>query len=98
MERPVNSAGSMFVTESVQSWAYNEDATAKYLDLTKQAAIGTLADAGNRLRQYEYILRVAVFESCLKEVHRTILKAVPSLLKIASSHPAPCLRNAHARS
>src|SRR5713101_1860523 len=77
----IHEGAKQFGLDPQSTWAYHEDATAKYLDSTKKAAISTLTDAGKRLQQYEYILRVTVFESFLKEVHRTILKAVPSLLK-----------------
>src|ERR1019366_3498451 len=52
------------------TWVYDEEAVAKYLDGSKANAVRALVDVRARLRQYEYILYVAIFESFMKDVHR----------------------------
>jgi hypothetical protein len=68
-------------SDAQSTWAYDQKAVAKYLEATKTHTIRTLADVGERLRQYDYILCIAVFESFLKDIHRAILLESPSLLK-----------------
>jgi hypothetical protein len=63
------------------TWVHDEDAVAKYLDAAKEGAVRSLVNVRARLRQYEYILRVTIFESFMKDTHRAILTAAPSLLK-----------------
>jgi hypothetical protein len=63
------------------TWVYDEDAIAKYLDSAKEGAVSSLVNVKERLKQYEYILQVAILESFLKDIHRAVLTADVSLLK-----------------
>jgi hypothetical protein len=63
------------------TWVYDEEAVAKYLDSAKEGAVRSLVNVKARLRQYEYILQVAILESFLKDIHRAALTADVSLLK-----------------
>jgi hypothetical protein len=75
-------AGAKEAGKDPQStWVHDEDAVTKYLDGAKEYAVRSLIDVKARLRQYEYILRVAIFESFMKDAHRAILTVTPSLLK-----------------
>jgi len=63
------------------TWPYDKEAAAKYLDGTKERALETLKNLGERLQQYEFILRVAMFEGFMKDMHRAILSSRPVLLR-----------------
>jgi hypothetical protein len=63
------------------TWVYDEAAVAKYLDGAREGAVRSLVDVKGRLRQYEYILQVAILEGFLKDIHRAALTADASRLK-----------------
>jgi len=63
------------------TWVHDEEHVAKYLEAAREDATRTLVDAGGRLKQYEYILRVTIFESLMKDIHRAILEDQPTLLR-----------------
>jgi hypothetical protein len=63
------------------TWLYDNEAINKYLEGTKSHTIKMLTDAQQRLRQYEFILHVTILEDLMKEVHRELLTANPSLLR-----------------
>jgi hypothetical protein len=67
--------------EPQSTWPYNNESAAKYLDSAKESALRTLGDVEGRLRQYEFILRVTIFEGFMKDIHRAILTSAPTLLK-----------------
>jgi len=64
-----------------EMWMHDEERAAKFLEGAKETAVRTLAEAGGRLAQYEYILTVTILESLLKDIHRAILTEAPRLLK-----------------
>lgn len=63
------------------TWPYNSESAAKYLDAATDSALRTLGDFEGRLQQYEFILRVTIFEGLMKDIHREILASYPGLLK-----------------
>ena len=63
------------------TWIHDEERVAKYLHGTKENLVRTMVDVSGRLKQYEYLLHVTLFESFMKDIHRAILSSVPSLLR-----------------
>jgi hypothetical protein len=63
------------------TWAYKDSWIQQFLESSKQDAVNRLGDVLHRLRQNEYVLQVAVFETFIRELHRATLRADPSLLR-----------------
>ncbi len=63
------------------TWAYTTEGVDKYLNELRNDLPSQLRNVENRLRQNELLLRVAVFEAFMKDLHREILRQKPLLLR-----------------
>ena len=63
------------------SWVYTTEGAEKYLNELRTTLPSRLRDFENRLRQNELVLRVAIFEAFMKDLHREVLRQEPSILK-----------------
>ncbi len=62
-------------------WLGDEEQAQKYLASTYESVPKRLADVEKRLEQNEFIIRMALFESFMKDVHCEALRQKPTLLK-----------------
>ena len=64
-----------------QHWVFTEAGAEKYITGLKEEIDPRLEEVGNRLRQNKIVMLMAVFEATMKDIHREVLRAKPSLLR-----------------
>jgi hypothetical protein len=64
-----------------EHWAFSEEGSEKYLSGVKEALPKQLDEVINRIRQNKLLLLVAVFETFMRDIHRGIIRADPTILK-----------------